>query len=193
MRYNIGPTQEALVVRETPDGAREAVALRWGLIPFWAKDPSIGNRMINARAEGLVDKPAFRAAFRRRRCLVPADGFFEWRALAGARKQPYYIRLASGDPFAMAGLWEQWRSPAGDVVATFTIVTAAANAELRALHDRMPVIVAPTDYDEWLSSPNPSALLGPWAGAAFAIARIGTRVNDVRNDDPELLRPVPGV
>jgi len=101
-RYNIAPTQDALVVRETPEGNREAVTLRWGLIPFWAKDRSIGSRLINARAEGVVDKPAFRAAFRRRRCLVPADGFFEWRTLASGRKQPYYIRLASGEPFAMA-------------------------------------------------------------------------------------------
>jgi putative SOS response-associated peptidase YedK len=235
-RYNIAPTQEALVVRETPAGDREAVFLRWGLIPFWAKDPSIGSRLINARAEGVVDKPAFRAAFRRRRCLVPADGFFEWRSSAGGRKQPYYIRLASGAQFAMAGLWEHWRPSAGapepgagspsgrgeasaemrdlfedsgapppapaagaapaspgEAIATFTIVTTAANAELRALHDRMPVLVAPADYDEWLSSPNPSALLGPWRGEAFEITAIGIRVNDVRNDDPELLRPVPGV
>ncbi len=192
-RYNIAPTQTALVVRATPAGGREAVGLRWGLIPFWAKGPSIGSRLINARAEGLVDKPAFRAAFRRRRCLVPADGFFEWRALAGRRKQPYYVRLASGEPFAMAGLWEQWRPPQGDAIATFTIVTTAANAALRAIHDRMPVIVASADYDEWLSSPNPSALLGPWTGAAFAIVPIGTRVNDVRNDDPDLLQPAPGV
>jgi putative SOS response-associated peptidase YedK len=192
-RYNIAPTQTALVVRETPEGRREAVGLRWGLIPFWAKEPSIGSRLINARAEGLVDKPAFRAAFRRRRCLVPADGFFEWRALAGRRKQPYYVRLASGEPFAMAGLWEQWRPPQGDAIATFTIVTTAANEALRAIHYRMPVIVASAYYDEWLSSPNPSALLGPWAGAAFAIVPIGTRVNDVRNDDPDLLQAAPGV
>jgi putative SOS response-associated peptidase YedK len=192
-RYNIAPTQTALVVRETPEGRREAVGLRWGLIPFWAKEPSIGNRLINARAEGLADKPAFRAAFRRRRCLVPADGFFEWRALAGRRKQPYYVRLAAGEPFAMAGLWEQWRPQQGDTIATFTIVTTAANEALRPVHDRMPVIVAPADYDEWLSSPNPSALLGPWAGAAFEIVPIGTRVNDVHNDDPDLLEPVPGV
>ncbi|MGH8681997.1 MAG: SOS response-associated peptidase [Burkholderiales bacterium] len=192
-RYNIAPTQTALVVRETPAGRREAVGLRWGLVPFWAKAPSIGSRLINARAEGLADKPAFRAAFRRRRCLVPADGFFEWRALAGRRKQPYYVRLASGEPFAMAGLWEQWRPPEGDAIATFTIVTTAANAALRALHDRMPVIVASADYDEWLSSPNPSALLGSPAGAAFEIVPIGTRVNDVRNDDPDVLQPLPGV
>jgi putative SOS response-associated peptidase YedK len=192
-RYNIAPTQTALVIRETPEGRREAVGLRWGLIPFWAKEPSIGSRLINARAEGLIDKPAFRAAFRRRRCLVPADGFFEWRALAGRRKQPYYVRLASGGPFAMAGLWEQWRPPTGETIATFTIVTTAANEALRALHDRMPVIVAPADYDEWLSSPNPSALLGPWAGATFEIVPIGTRVSDVRNDDPDVLQPLPGV
>jgi putative SOS response-associated peptidase YedK len=181
------------VIRETPEGRREAVGLRWGLIPFWAKEPSIGSRLINARAEGLIDKPAFRAAFRRRRCLVPADGFFEWRALAGRRKQPYYVRLASGEPFAMAGLWEQWRPPEGELIATFTIVTTTANEALRALHDRMPAIVAPADYDEWLSSPNPSALLGPWAGVAFEVAPIGTRVNDVRNDDPGVLQPLPGV
>jgi putative SOS response-associated peptidase YedK len=192
-RYNIAPTQTALVIRETPEGRREAVGLRWGLIPFWAKEPSIGSRLINARAEGLIDKPAFRAAFRRRRCLVPADGFFEWRALAGRRKQPYYVRLASGEPFAMAGLWEQWRPPEGELIATFTIVTTTANEALRALHDRMPAIVAPADYDEWLSSPNPSALLGPWAGVAFEVAPIGTRVNDVRNDDPGVLQPLPGV
>jgi putative SOS response-associated peptidase YedK len=193
-RYNIAPTQAALVVRETPEGVRAAVTLRWGLIPFWAKDPSIGSRLINARAEGIVDRPAFRAAFRRRRCLVPADGFFEWRAVAGRRKQPYYIRLAAGGPFAMAGLWDEWRAPsASDTIATFTIVTTAASAALRALHDRMPVIVAPADYDEWLGSPNPSALLGSWAGAAFEIVPIGIRVNDVRNDDAALLEPVTDV
>ncbi len=228
-RYNIAPTQAALVVRETPEGRREAASLRWGLIPFWAKEPSIGSRLINARAEGLPDKPAFRAAFRHRRCLVPADGFFEWRRVAGARKQPYYIRLASGAPFAMAGLWERWRPPAdppergarrrgsavattrdlfaesgappaagaaaaaGDTIATFTIVTTAANAAIGALHDRMPVIVAPADYDEWLSSPNPSVLLGSRPDDAFEIVPIGTRVNDVRNDDPALVEPLPGV
>ncbi len=193
-RYNIAPTQPALVVRMARDGGREAVLFRWGLVPFWAKAPSVGARLINARAEGLADKPAFRAAFRQRRCLVPADGFFEWRAAAGRRKQPYYVRLASGAPFALAGLWEQWRPPAGgDTIATFTIVTTAANAALAAVHDRMPVIVAPGDSAAWLAAPDPSALLRPWAGAAFSITPIGVRVNDVRNDDPELLQPVPGV
>jgi putative SOS response-associated peptidase YedK len=138
--------------------------LRWGLVPAWAKDPAIGSRMFNARAEGVADKPAFRAAFRRRRCLVPADGFYEWQPVAGGRKQPYFIRLVSGAPLALAGLWERWRGPDGDAIATFTIVTTAANEAMRAFHDRMPVLVAPADHDEWLSSPNPSALLAPWRG-----------------------------
>ncbi len=191
-RYNIAPTQPALVVRETPDGAREAVELRWGLIPSWAKDPAIGSRMINARAEGLADKPSFRAAFRRRRCLVPADGFYEWQALAGRRKQPYFIRLVSGVPLGLAGLWEHWKSPAGDTVATFTIVTTAANAQLQGIHDRMPVVVARADQEEWLSSPNPSALLAPWRGEPFALVPVSPRVNDLANDDPALIEPAAG-
>lgn len=189
-RYNIAPTMDGLVVRETPDGEREAVMLRWGLVPAWAKDPAIGSRMINARAESVADKPAFRAAFRRRRCLVPADGFYEWQPVAGGRKQPYFIRLASGAPLALAGLWEQWRGPDGDAIATFTIVTTAANEAMRAFHDRMPVLVAPADHDEWLSSPNPSALLAPWAGEPFEIRPVSTRVNSVRNDAPDLLERV---
>ena len=189
-RYNIAPTQHALVVRETPAGEREAVMLRWGLIPAWAKEPAIGGRLINARAEGLADKPAFRAAFRRRRCLVPADGFYEWSPVAGGRKQPYFIRLVSGSPLALAGLWEEWRSPAGEAVATFTIVTTTANEALHAIHDRMPVLVAPADHDEWLSSPNPSALLAPWDGEPFEIRPVSLRVNSVQNDAPELLERV---
>jgi putative SOS response-associated peptidase YedK len=190
-RYNIAPTQAALVVRETQDGEREAVLLRWGLIPSWAKDPTIGSRMINARAEGLPDKPSFRAAFRRRRCLVPADGFYEWRPAAGGRKQPYFIRLASGAPLALAGLWEEWRAPEGGAIATFTIVTTAASGQLQALHDRMPVVVAPADHDEWLSSPNPSALLVPWQGEPFELVPVSTRVNNVANDDPTLIAALP--
>lgn len=190
-RYNIAPTQMALVVRETPDGAREAAWLRWGLVPSWAKDPAIGSRMINARTEGLADKPAYRAAFRRRRCLVPADGFYEWRPVAGSRrKQPYLVRLASGAPLALAGLWERWRSTAGDAIETFTIVTTAADGALKALHDRMPVAIAPADHDEWLASPNPSALLASRAGEPLEIVPVGTRVNDVANDDPTLIAPL---
>jgi putative SOS response-associated peptidase YedK len=188
--YNIAPTQTALVVRETPDGEREGALLRWGLVPFWAKDPSIGSRMINARAEGLPDNRAYRAAFKRRRCLVPADGFYEWQP-AGRRKQPYFVRLASGAPLALAGLWEQWKGPEGDAIATFTIVTTAANAQLRDVHDRMPVVIAPADYDEWLSSPNPSTLLVPWQGEPFELVAVSTRVNSVANDDAALVAPLP--
>jgi putative SOS response-associated peptidase YedK len=191
-RYNVAPTQIALVVRETPEGVREAAWLRWGLVPAWAKDPEIGGRMINARAEGLADKPAYRAAFRRRRCLVPADGFYEWRPVAGSRrKQPYFVRLASGTPLALAGLWEQWRPSAGDAVQTFTIVTTTAHGALAALHERMPVIVAPADHDEWLSSPNPSALLAAQADERLEIVPVATRVNSVANDDPTLIAPLP--
>ena len=194
-RYNIAPTMDALVVRETPDGGtrsqrNEAVTLRWGLVPAWAKDAGVGGRMFNARAESVADKPAFRAAFRRRRCLVPADGFYEWQPVAGGRKQPWFIRLASGAPLALAGLWEHWRGPDGDAIATFTIVTTAANEAMRALHDRMPVLVAPADHDEWLSSPNPSALFAPWAGEPFELRPVGTRVNSARNDSPDLLERV---
>jgi putative SOS response-associated peptidase YedK len=190
-RYNIAPTQQALVVRETPEGEREAVLLRWGLIPSWAKDPTIGSRMINARAEGLADKPSFRAAFRRRRCLVPADGFYEWKSTRGGRKQPYFIRLASGAPLALAGLWEHWKAPEGDVIATFTIVTTAASEQMSALHDRMPVVVAPADHEEWLTSPNPSALLVPWQGEPFELVPVSARVNNVANDDPTLVTALP--
>jgi putative SOS response-associated peptidase YedK len=189
-RYNIAPTMDALVVRETPGGERGAAMLRWGFVPSWAKDPAIGSRMINARAESVVDRPAFRAAFRRRRCLVPADGFYEWQPVAGGRKQPYFIRLVSGAPLALAGLWEEWRGPAGDAIATFTIVTTAANEALRAIHDRMPVLIAPADHDEWLSSPNPSALLAPWAGEPLEVRPIGQRVNSVRNDSSDLVERV---
>jgi putative SOS response-associated peptidase YedK len=188
-RYNIAPTQVVPVVRETPEGARECVLLRWGLIPSWARDPDIGQRLINARAEGVADKPSFRAAFRKRRCLVPATGFYEWKR-AGTRKQPYLVQLEPDGLFAMAGLWERWRSPEGVDVATFTIVTTDASPALQGLHERMPVIVAPADYDEWLSSPNPSALLGPWGQSDVRLVPVSTRVNSVRNDDPTLVAPV---
>src|SRR5262245_14752205 len=189
-RYNIPPTQHALVVREPPPGGGEAVLLRWGLIPAWAKDPAVGSRMINARAEGLADKPAFRDAFRRRRCLVSADGFYQWSPAAGGPKQPYFVRFVSGAPLALAGLWEEWRGPGGDAIATFTIVTTAANEALQTIHDRMPVLVALADHEEWLSSPNPSALLAPWAGEPFELRPVSLRVNNVQNDAPELLERV---
>src|SRR5690554_472572 len=143
--YNIAPGQNILVVREDTEQGRTYGLLRWGLIPSWAKDPAIGHRMINARAEGVADKPAFRAAFRSRRCLVPADGFYEW-AKKGNQRQPYYFQRRDRGSLAFAGLWERWHGNGG-VVESCTIITTSANATLRSIHERMPVILAPEDYD----------------------------------------------
>ena len=214
-RYNIAPTQEVVAVRATPPaGAADAaemgrravgesgagrhlVSLRWGLIPSWAKDPAIGARMINARAETLAEKPAFRSAFRKRRCLVAADGFYEWQTRSGGPKQPYRIARPDGGPFAFAGLWERWRNPTeGRDVESCTIVTTAANATLSPIHHRMPVILAPESYDLWL---DPEAeqdrvrgLLAADPGMDLVATAISTRVNKVANDDPEVILPLDG-
>jgi putative SOS response-associated peptidase YedK len=163
--------------------------LRWGLIPAWAKDASIGARCINARADTVAEKPAFRAAFRMRRCLVPADGFFEWRAEDGAN-QPYRIVLHGGAAFAFAGLWEQW-SDRGEAVESFTIVTTEANDALQPLHHRMPVVLAPEDYASWLSGTLAEAqqLLRPSPSAGFAFLPADPHVNNARNDDPRCVAP----
>ena len=152
-RYNIAPTQRVLAVREMPEVAsprREAVGLRWGLIPSWADDPSIGNRMINARCETVAEKPAFRAALRRRRCLVVADGFYEWKT-EGRGKQPYFIHFSDDRPFAFAGLWESWEGPDHSSIESCTILTTEANELMRPIHERMPVILRRQDYARWLS------------------------------------------
>ena len=202
-RYNIAPTQEVPAVRLGPeDGSRHLVALRWGLIPSWAKEASIGSRMINARAESVAEKPAFRTAFRQRRCLIPADGFYEWQARpsgapSGPRsslKQPYHIARAGGGPFAFAGLWERWADGgSGETVESFTIVTTAANRRLEAIHHRMPVILAPDDHAVWLDPASGidalQVLLRPAPEAAFAATPVSTRVNAVRNDDSSLTEP----
>ncbi|MCG8592798.1 MAG: SOS response-associated peptidase [Kiloniellales bacterium] len=194
-RYNIAPTQEVPAVRLGPeDGRRHLVPLRWGLIPSWAKEVSIGSRMINARAESVAEKPAFRTAFRQRRCLIPADGFYEWQARPSGPKQPYYIAQAAGGPFAFAGLWERWTDgESGEALESFTIVTTAASRRLEALHHRMPVILAPADHAAWLDPASGAdalqALLRPAPEAAFVAAPVSTRVNAVRNDDPSLIEP----
>ncbi len=192
-RYNIAPTQDVVAIRHTEAG-RGLAMLRWGLIPGWAKDPAIGSRMINARAETVAEKPSFRAAFRQRRCLVAADGFYEWQKAAEGPKQPYYIRLESDAPFAIAGLWERWRDPAGETVESCTLITTEANPALAPIHHRMPVIVSPADYDAWLD-PRPASadalhdLLRPYLGAEMAAIPIGRHVNNVRNDDPGCIEP----
>lgn len=190
-RYNIAPTQQVFVVRESPSsGARELVPLHWGLIPRWADDPAIGGRMINARSETLAEKPAFRDAFRKRRCLIVADGFYEWRQ--GAKpKQPYYIHLKQDGPFAFAGLWEHWKH--GELaIDSCTIVTTEANGLLRPLHDRMPVILPPEDYARWLDEdlqdPNDlTPLLKPFPAEAMTMHPVSTAVNSPRREGPELI------
>ena len=151
-RYNVAPTQYVASIRDAEGGeGRELVLLRWGLVPFWAKDPAIGNRMINARAETVAEKPAFRAAFRRRRCLVLADGFYEWHK-EGQSKIPYFISLASEQPFAFAGLWEHWRSKeSDDEIESTTLITANANEFMSSLHHRMPVILEQGTAERWLA------------------------------------------
>ncbi len=193
-RYNVAPTQEVPVVR-LQEGERELVMLRWGLIPSWAKDPEIGNRMINARAETVPEKPSFRAAFRRRRCLVVADGFYEWQKRPHGRKQPYYIAVGNGGPFGFAGLWERWSDPIeGYLVESCTIVTAMANERLESIHDRMPVIIDPSHFDAWLdTSGNPAiaqALLAPYPAERMSAYPISRRINNVKNDDPACLEPL---
>ena len=208
-RYNVAPTQDVPVVRvggdsEGPeaDGGRHLVQLRWGLVPFWADDPTIGAKMINARAESAAEKPAFRAAFRRRRCLVVADGFYEWKAppqdgsaAKGQRKQPYRIEFTDRRPFGFAGLWERWTNPQDQsVLETCTILTTEANEYLRDIHPRMPVMLSPEAFDRWLDPKadleTAQSLLTPYPDDALIAYPISTRVNAVRNDDPSILEPL---
>ena len=190
-RYNIAPTQRSPVIRIDADG-RDLVPLRWGLIPSWAKDPAIGARMINARAESLTAKPAFRRAFDKQRCLVPADGFYEWKK-DGKRKQPYYIRRRDGAPFAFAGLWDRWRDRAHDeVIETYTIVTTTPNELVAPLHNRMPVILSPDAYSRWLDpeEPGPPELLALLPDGELKAFPVSTFVNSPVHDDPLCAKPL---
>lgn len=185
-RFNIAPTQDAPVVRQDDDGTRMLVLLRWGLIPSWAKDISMGARMINARSETVEEKPVFRAAFRRRRCLVPADGFFEWRK-EGAAKQPYYFSMKGGNPFAFAGLWDAYESPDA-YLETYTILTCEANETVEPIHHRMPVILPPDLYAKWLQPGSPEgelkALLRPYPEDDLQVYPVSRMVNSPSNDSP---------
>jgi putative SOS response-associated peptidase YedK len=186
-RYNIAPTTDVLVVR-AGDGGRLAARVRWGLVPRWARDPAIGGKLNNARAETVAEKPSFRDAFRRRRCLIPASGFYEWRR-EGERKQPYYVYPANGEVFAFAGLWESWRGE-GAALETCAIVTTEANAVMAPIHDRMPVIVARADYARWLDCApgnDVSDLLRPADAAAIAVRRVSRAVNNARNENAALI------
>ena len=202
--WNRAPTQDGLVLRRHPEtGARHLDALRWGLVPRWAEDPSVGSRMINARSESLAEKPAFREAFARRRCVVTADGFYEWRT-EGKAKQPFAVAMADGAPMALAGLWEGWRGPDGEVLRTFTIVTGEANAKLAAMHHRMPVVLPREAWPAWLGEVGADeaelrALLRPCPPERLALWPVSARVNKVTENDPGLLgrdplaRPPPGL
>jgi len=195
-RFNIAPSQAVAAVRvSSAGGARELALLRWGLIPSWAKDRSIGSRMINARAETVREKPSFRNAFRRRRCLVPANGFYEWQRRED-RKQPYYVRMRDDRVFAFAGLWDRWDGEEGSVAETCAILTTAANSVLAPVHDRMPVILDPAMYDRWLdpSTPDPdslASLLVPFPPEGMVAFPIGTRVNNPSVDDEGCIAPLP--
>lgn len=186
-RFNIAPTQNVVILREQA-GERELSLARWGLIPSWAKDESMGARMINARSETIHEKPSFRTAFKSQRCLVVADGFYEWKP-DGKKKQPHFIRLANEQPFAFAGLWETW----GDL-ETCTIVTTAANDLLKPMHERMPVILSPVDYDIWLD-PNTikreplEFLFESYPAHEMKVDPVSTYVSNARNEGPDCLRP----
>jgi len=197
-RFTVAPGQPIATIAQALDGTRPVLALRlWGLIPAWAKDPKIGSRMINARVETVAEKPSFRGAFRKRRCLVPADGFYEWAVRAGGAKQPFHIALPGRRCFAIAGLWESWRDPEGASIESCTLLTTSANPKLRAVHDRMPVILDPADYATWLDPrPTDQATLTRLARGAPAegleLQAVGRRVNDPRFDDAACLEPASG-
>ncbi len=191
-RYNIAPTQEVAVLL-TEGGARSLRLMRWGLVPAWAKNVSFGVKMINARAETVAERPSFRSAFKRRRCLIPADGFYEWQARGKGPKQPYRITQFDGLPFAFAGLWEAWQEPDGDELLSCTIITTEANRLLREIHPRMPVILDSADYDNWLnfdSTVPAQSLLKPAPDDWLMAYPVSTRINNVRNDDAACIEPI---
>jgi putative SOS response-associated peptidase YedK len=197
--WNVAPTDQVYAVAVNRDGERLLGSYKWGLVPVWAKDPGVGGRMINARADTLDKR--FAASFERRRCLVPADGFYEWEKKPDGTKQPYFVHRADGAPMAFAGLWEVWWPPGADrsteppELRTCTIVTTDANDLLRPIHDRMPVVLSPADWDEWLDRGNTDTgalhrLLVPADPRAFEMYPVSTRVNSVRNNDGELVAPI---
>ena len=192
--YNIAPTQQVAVIRTYPDETRHLDFLHWGLIPSWAKDPSIGHKMINARSETAHEKPAFKYAFHHHRCLIPASGFYEW-STDGTKKKPLYIHLKKEIPLAFAGLWDHWKSPAGDVIESCTILTNSSNTLLKPVHDRMPVILDPKDYGLWLN-PRISAIeslkyiFEPYPSDKMEMYPVSDIVNSPRNDTLECIKPL---
>ena len=193
-RYNIAPTQDVAAIRAGEEGARSFVMLHWGLVPKWAKERAIGNRMINARSETLAEKPSFRDAFRKRRCLVLADGWYEWQVAPGG-KQPWFVRMKDARPFAFAGLWERWKDPAnGAQLESCTIVTTDAAPSIKKIHERMPVVLAEADWDRWLDTAFSdtdmlSELLRPFDPKLLEAWQVSREVNAPKNQGPELIAP----
>lgn len=192
-RYNVAPTQPIPIVRLV-EGKRQFALVRWGLLPSWVKDPTAFTLLINARGENVLDRPAFRAAMKRRRCLVPADGFYEWKAERGG-KQPYFVRLKSGAPMAFAGLWENWMGPNGEELETAAIVTTSASRSLQPIHSRMPVIVPPEAFHLWLNcadvdAETAAALIVPAPDDLLEAFEVSKAVNRTANDDPRLIEPL---
>jgi putative SOS response-associated peptidase YedK len=196
-RYNVAPTQDILAVRFNPETKERTLdALRWGLVPFWAKDIKIGYSLINAKAETVAEKPAFREAFKSRRCLIAADGFYEWKKLDAKTKQPYAIAMKDRSLFGFAGLWERWTDKAsGEVVRSCTIITTTPNEVCAPIHDRMPVIVAPEDYAKWLGEDEVDPvrllqMLKPFPAEKMTCSPVDRRVGNVKNDEAALIEPV---
>ncbi|MBK7422469.1 MAG: SOS response-associated peptidase [Propionivibrio sp.] len=187
-RYNIPPGTDIPVIRQSPEGKRVLHLLRWGLVPHWAMDMSIGARLNNARGETVAVKPSFRDAFKRRRCLVPASGFYEWKT-EDRIKQPYYISLKSGEPMALAGLWESWKGPDGNILRTACIVTTGANALMEPIHERMPVIISPEHWQDWLAEPveKVERLVAPYPAAGMQAWPVSRRVSKTVDDDAGLI------
>jgi putative SOS response-associated peptidase YedK len=193
-RYNIAPSQTVAVIRHLPEKSfRQLDLLHWGLIPGWAKDMNIGYKMINARGETLGQKPSFRPAFKKKRCLIVADGFFEWKQ-SGKGKQPIYVQLANGAVFGFAGLWESWKKPSGDTVESCTIITTSPNELLQEVHERMPVILNPEKYTTWLQNSTPEhylqQLLVPYPAIEMEFYRVSSLMNSPKNDLPSCIRPI---
>jgi putative SOS response-associated peptidase YedK len=190
-RYNVAPGDDVLAVTTDRAGTPRGELLRWGLVPTWAKRPDTGLKMINARVETVSERPAFRRAFERFRCLIPADGFYEWRPTPGGPKQPFHITRADGEPFSFAGLWSIWHGPEEATLRTCTVLTTAANSAIAPLHDRMPVILASDHEDEWLDTSTPAdrldTILSGLPAQRTALAEVGFAVNDARYDGPECL------
>ena len=193
-RWNASPSQELFIIRRNHQTGEVSLdPLRWGLIPYWCQEPKGGRKPINAKCETVHKLPMFREAYRRRRCILPVDGFYEWKALKGQKaKQPYAIAMKDGKPFGIGGLWENWKDPvSGEWIRTFAVVTTDANELVAEIHDRMPLILAPSDYARWLSDePDPRDLLRPFAAEPMRTWPISTWVNTPENDDPSLVEPI---